>query len=410
MLTDAKIRRLRFKEGKKNKHADTNGLYLEVRKTGAKFFRYRFRVNKKEQTLTFGEYPAVTLANARQLRDDARVQVLQGFNPIEQKRQAVQAVQQQQLIAQNCKTFEQVASLWLEQMYKSKSYNYVRDTSQRLDKHLLPKIGALNIDEITTRQLIHAFKQIEQTGRLETLRRMQQYANKIFLHAIGFGYCENNPVGNIARDLFDKPIKSNYAHTTDRKALAQVLRALDSYQGDISTLKALTMQPHVFLRSKELAGLRWDEIDLNQGLIEISAERMKKKRPHLVPITPQVLDVIEYMRPISGDCVYVFPSPRTQQRPLNEQSLNAGMHRLGLKNIQTFHGFRHTASTLLNEMGFISDYIEKQLAHEQSGVRGVYNKAEYLPQRFDMMTQWSNFLDSLKTGENVIPLHTLKQG
>ncbi|UQB42748.1 tyrosine-type recombinase/integrase [Thiomicrospira microaerophila] len=410
MLTDAKIKRLRFQEGQNNKHADSNGLYLEVRKTGAKFFRYRFRFNKKEQTLTFGEYPAVTLANARLLRDDARVQVLQGLNPIEEKRQAVQAIQQQQLIAKNRKTFEQVASLWLDQMYKSKSYDYVRDISQRLDKHLLPKIGALYVDEITTRQLIQALKQIEQTGRLETLRRMQQYANKIFLHAIGFGYCDNNPVGNIARDLFDKPIKSNYAHTTDRKTLAQVLRALESYQGDISTLKALTMQPYVFLRSRELAGLRWDEIDLDQKAIEISAERMKKKRPHLVPITPQVLEVIEYMRPISGDCDYVFPSGRTKQRPLNEQSLNAAMHRLGLKDLQTFHGFRHTASTLLNEMGFASDYIEKQLAHEQGGVRSVYNKAEYWQPRFDMMTQWGNFLDSLKRGENVIPLHAIKQG
>jgi integrase len=230
------------------------------------------------------------------------------------------------------------------------------------------------------------------------------------LHGIGFGYCDNNPVGNIAGDLFDRPIKGNYAHTADRQTLAQVLRALDSYQGDISTLKALSMQPYVFLRSRELAGLRWDEIDINQKAIEISAERMKKKRPHLVPITRQVLEIIEYMHPISGDCDYVFPSARTKKRPLNEQSLNAAMHRLGLKDIQTFHGFRHTASTLLNEMGFVSDYIEKQLAHEQGGVRAVYNKAEYWNQRFEMMVQWCNFIESLKNSENIIPLHAIRYG
>lgn len=252
--------------------------------------------------------------------------------------------------------------------------------------------------------MIRVLKIIEQAGILETMRRVKQYANRIFKFGIGFGYCETNPVANLPDDIFQKVDKGNYAHTTDTKVLTQILKAIDSYQGDISTVKALQLQPYVFLRSKELAGIRWAEIDLEAGVIEIPADRMKKKRAHLVPITKQVLNIIEFMRPLSGDCDYLFPSPRTKARPIGEQTLNPALHRLGFKDIQTFHGFRHTASTMLNEMGFMGDVIEKQLAHEQSGVRAVYNKAQYLPQRKEMMQAWANYLDGLKSGGDVIPI------
>ena len=202
---------------------------------------------------------------------------------------------------------------------------------------------------------------------------------------------------NLPDDIFKKTEKSNYAHTTDPKVLTQILKSLDEYAGDVCTKKALELQPYVFLRSKELAGIRWDEIDLNNRVIEISAERMKKKRAHLVPISSKVLEIIEYMKPISGDCEFLFPSPRTKARPIGEQTLNPGLHRLGWKGIQTFHGFRHTASTMLNEQGFMSDLIEKQLAHEETNkVRGAYNKAQYLLQRKEMMQAWTDYLENLK--------------
>ncbi|MBE0470364.1 MAG: tyrosine-type recombinase/integrase [Methyloprofundus sp.] len=406
VFTDTWIKKLKASEKPITKSdMACKGLYIKITPAGSKKWLYRYHVGKQSKWLTLGDYPATSLAQARAKVLEQEKLKQSGIDPIEERKQ-VKAVQQQQAQIESTRiSFSQVAKLWLEQMHKTKSFKYVEDIGQRIEKHLLPKIGEFNIDEINTRQLIQAFKSIEQTGRLETLKRIQQYANKIFLFGIGAGYCDNNPTANVSRDLFAKPDKGHYAHTTESKVLAQILRALDDYAGDISTVKALQMQPYVFLRSVELAAIRWDEIDLDRGVIEISAERMKKKRPHLVPISAPVREIIETMRPISGDSEYLFPSPKTLARPINEQSLNAGMHRMGFKNIQTFHGFRHTASTLLNEMGYMGDVIEKQLAHEQRGVRAVYNKAQYLAQRTEMMNGWADYLNSLKMSPVVIPIN-----
>nr|WP_243750675.1 site-specific integrase [Thiomicrorhabdus marina] len=220
------------------------------------------------------------------------------------------------------------------------------------------------------------------------------------------GHCEVDPVRDLPTDIFLKQEKDNYSHITDRAQLYQLLNALDSYIGDISIATALKLAPHVLLRPNELAGLRWDEIDLDKDQISISAERMKMKRPHIVPLSKQAKALIESMQVFQEQSAFVFPSPRTTARPINGQSLNAGLHRIGFKGKQTAHGFRHTASTLLNELGFNSDHIEKQLAHEQANqIRGVYNKAEYLPARSKMMQAWSNHLDSLKNGSDVIPIN-----
>lgn len=402
MLTDAKIRKL-VTGPKAYKETDENGLYVEVRPTGKKFFRYRYRhpQTKKEQILTIGQYPAVGLAMARSLRDDARALIVQGIDPNQHKKDSKLNDQKIEIPVQ-CMSFNQLFSEWHSHTEKSISYNYSKDIRERIEKHLLPHIGNMAIDEIKPKDMVRALKSIEQAGILETMKRIKQYANRIFKYGIGYGYCETNPVANLPDDIFKKAEKGNFAHTTDPKVLAQILKSIDSYIGDISTAKALQLQPYVFLRAREIAGIKWREIDLETGMIEIPAERMKKKRPHLVPITNQVLSIIEFMRPLSSDCDFLFPSPRTKSRPISEQSLNPALHRLGFKGSQTFHGFRHTASTMLNEMGFMGDVIEKQLAHEQKGVRGVYNKAQYLPQRKEMMQAWGNYLDSLKNGGEIV--------
>lgn len=407
-LTDTKLKTLKPK-AKAYKETDSNGLYVEVRASGSKFFRFRYRhpQTKKEQILTIGEYPAIGLKQARDIRNEAKELLAVGIDPNEHKKtkRAILLEQVEEETHQtNCMTFNDLFKLWHRHNSETWTYNHARDIRERIEKHLLPGLGSLPLEEIKPMDVIKALKLIEQGGRVETTRRIKQYTNRIFKFGIGFGHCERNPASELPDDIFQKAVKTNYAHTTEPKVLTQILKSIDSYSGDISTKKALELAPYVFLRSKEIAGIRWDEINIENGVIDIPASRMKKKRPHIVPISSKVLEIIEYMRPISGDCEYLFPSPRTKARPLGEQTLNPALHRLGFKDIQTFHGFRHTASTMLNEMGFMGDLIEKQLAHEETNkVRGAYNKAQYLPQRNEMMQAWCNYLDGLKAGGDVIP-------
>lgn len=411
MLTDTQLKKLKPKD-KYYKLSDSNGLYIEVRKSGLKFFRYRYRhpQTKKEQIFTIGEYPAIGLKQARELRDEAKELLVTGIDPNEHKK-AKQAVQLKQVTEEqnSLMTFCQLFELWHKHNSESWSYAHARDIRERIEKHLLPNFGAMPLDDIKPMDVIKALKLIEQGGRVETTRRIKQYTNRIFRFGIGFGYCERNPASDLPDDIFQKADKKNYAHTTDPKVLTQILRAIEGYAGDISTLKALELAPYVFLRSKELAGIRWEEVDLENGTIEIPANRMKKKRAHIVPISSKVLEIIEYMRPLSFDCEFLFPSPRSKSRPLGEQTLNPALHRLGFKGVQTLHGFRHTASTMLNEMGYMGDLIEKQLAHEETNkVRGTYNKAQYLTQRKEMMQAWATYLDGLKTGADIVPFRRLK--
>lgn len=407
-LTDTRIRNLKPKD-KVYREADANGLALEVKPSGVKVWRYRYRIGRTAKMFTIGEYgkgaDKVSLLEARNLRDVASALVKQGIDPVLHRKEQVEQrhTEQTNVIAQNNKmTFGELFQLWHEHNSEEWTYAHAKDIRERIEKHLLPHLMNRPLDEIKPLDVIKALKVIEATGRIETTKRVKQYANRIFKFGKGYGHCEHNPASDLSNDIFQSANPQNYPHTTDPKVLRQVLIAIDDYAGDVSTRKALQLAPYVFLRSVEIAGIRWEEVDLNAGLIEITAERMKKKRAHVVPISSQALEIIQYMKTISGDCEFLFPSGRTKKRPINEQSLNAGLHRIGLKGIQSFHGFRHTASTMLNEMGYVGDIIEKQLAHEESNkVRGTYNKAQYLPQRISMMQEWGDYLEALKSGSSL---------
>lgn len=402
MLTDTKIQKLKSRE-KPYREVDQNGLYLLIEPNGIKKWQFRFtwKVDgkKKRPWQSLGQYPYVSLKRARELVTESKVLLAQNINPIEYKKELLKKVEENEAsIISNQMTFGELFETWHKHNADSWEYEHAKDIWNRINNHLLPSLSKCCLDDIKPMDMINALKKIEQKGYIETTRRVKQYANRIFKFGIGFGYCERNPASDLPEDIFKKNKSVNYPHVIESKALKQVLLAIDSYHGDVVTLKALQMQPHVFLRSVELAGIRWEEIDLHNRLIQIPADRMKKNRAHIVPITDQVLDIIDFMKPISEHSDFLFPSPRTIKRPINEQSLNSALHRLGLKGVQSFHGFRHTASTLLNEMGFHGDFIEKQLAHEESNkVRKVYNKAEYLVKRQDMMQKWSLFLDSIKS-------------
>lgn len=407
-LTDTAIRKFK-PEDKRYRKTDSEGLIIEVLPNGKKVWRYRYRLGGKSAIYTIGDYPVISLAKARSLRDEAKALVLQGINPNDHKKakQAEMKAEAERQEAQaNRLTFAGLFEIWHEHNAQNWTYDYAKDIRERIENHLLTLLGEMPVEDIRPKDMIHALKQIEAKGIMETLKRSRQYASRIFRFGVGMGYCEADPVRDLPNDIFQKQQKDNFNHITDRGELSQLLKSIDGYLGDISTANALKLAPHVFLRPNELAGLMWEEVDLQNSLITISAERMKMKRPHVVPLSKQAKALIEAMLIFQEQSAYVFPSPRTTARPINGQSLNAGLHRIGFKGKQTAHGFRHTASTLLNEMGFKSDHIEKQLAHEQANkIRGTYNKAEYLKDRNIMMQAWSDHLEAIKAGADVILLY-----
>ncbi|MFA6698979.1 MAG: integrase arm-type DNA-binding domain-containing protein [Thiomicrospira sp.] len=419
-LTDIAIKKAKALP-KRYKLSDAGGLFIEVMPTGAKFFRYRFKLDGKESIYTLGEYPLIGLADARMLRDDARGMVKQGVNPNEQKR--LQRAEQAATIEEERRhlerfRFNQLFELWFEHASRDFTDEYAKDIRERIEAHLLPLLGVLPVEDIKPADMIRALKVIEAKGRIETLKRIRQYASRIFRYGVGMGLCERDPVRDLPNDIFQKQTKTNYPHFTAPADLYQLLNAIDAYVGDVSVATALKLAPYVFLRPNELAGLLWSEVDLTPnmsvggvtlpyGVITIQADRMKVKRgtDHLVPLTPQTRALIESMLPLSDGTAFVFPSPRSPLRPINEQTLNAGLHRLGFKGKHCAHGFRHTASTLLNEMGYNPDHVEKQLAHEGNNpIRSTYNKAQYLSGRLKMLLDWGNHLDSLREGATVIPI------
>ena len=423
-LSDTKIRKAKS-TGKLQKLLDSRGLRLEITKAGTKIFKYRIRMNGKDSDYRLGEYPTMTLAEARKARDEVKALIKQGIDPNahkkqQQAKQAEEAARQQEY--KERLTFRQLFEEWYHHNSESKGgdcwkIGYSKDIHERVEAHLIPLLGDLPAEDIKPKDIIRALKEIEAKGILETLRRSRQYASRIFRYGVGMGYCERDPVRDLPNDIFQKQKKTNFSHITERKDLHQLLNAIDGYLGDISTANALKLAPYVFLRPGELAGLRWDEVNLTDdlklgnavlkyGAVVIKADRMKMGREHIVPLSKQAHDLIKSMLIFSDGTQYVFPSPRTKARPISEQSLNAGLHRIGFKGKQTAHGFRHTASTLLNEQGFNRDHIEKQLAHEggKNIVRETYNKAEYLQSRVDLMQKWADYLDGIKAGADVVNL------
>jgi integrase len=413
-LTDTKIRKAK-PNGKVQKLNDGDGLRLEISKAGTKAFKYRYQVNGKDSNITLGAYPSLSLAKARIKRDELKALVRQDINPIEQKQQAKQkqnALEQAKTDKLTLLTLSQLFEQWHNHNESGWTYKYAVDVRNRITQHLLPTLGDSFIDEITPQQIIYTLKQMEAKGLGDSIRKVQQYASRMFRYGVGLGLCSVDPVRDIpAGDIFKKQTKQNLAHLTKPNDLYQLLNAIDTYLGDIATTTALKLAPHVFLRPSELAGLRWSEIDLNINLITIEAERMKMKRPHIVPLSKQAKELIQSMDSFKESSPFVFPSPRTTTRHINEQSLNAGLKRLGFGGKHTAHGFRHTASTLLNEQGFNRDWVEMQLAHSSGdSVRGTYNKAEYLTGRVKMMQAWSNHIDGLKTGADMIKTHNNQAG
>jgi integrase len=295
-------------------------------------------------------------------------------------------------------TFKEIFLQWFDNNKDNWKPNYQNDIIKRCDRHIFPYIGEKSINGIDPQEMIKVFKIIESAGTIDTLNKVKGCASRVFRYAVGIGVINSNPIRDISTDIFKKKKVKHLAHITDPKEIGAMLRMISEYKGSYQVENALKIAPYVFLRPGELAGLTWNEVDLNDNLIRINANRMKMNRTHLVPLCPQVISLLKSIKHIKTGSEFVFPSLRSSSRHISPESLRAGLRRLGLTNDEmTTHGFRHMASTRLYELGFRGEVIERQLAHsERNKIKAAYNHAEYLDERKDMMNKYANYLDSLR--------------
>jgi len=397
-LTDAAVKNAKPRT-KAYKMADGGGLYLEVLPTGGKSWRMKYRIDGPEKRLTFGLWPDVTLKQARQLRDEARALVARGICPRTARKQ-----EKAKALA-DAVTFEKVAREWLTKISPTWVASHAEKMIKRFEKELFPWLGVRPIREITPAELLAVIRRIEARGANDTARRMLQSSGQVFRYAVACGLAERDISADLKGALQPRRIK-HHASVTDPKEVSRLLLGIDNYSGSFVVRCALRFVSLVFVRPGELRQAEWSEFDLDKAEWRIPAVRMKMKVQHIVPLARQAVAILQELYPLTGTGRYVFPGRGAGFRPMSENALNAALRYMGFEKTEmTSHGFRSMASTLLNEMGFPPDVIERQLAHgERDTVRAAYNFAQYLPERRRMMQAWADYLEKLKNGAKVTPL------
>ena len=402
LLTDPKVKAAKLADGKKvQKLADGEGLYLLLNKSG-KYWRFKYRFGGKEKTLSIGVYPQVTLKQARKARKEAKRLLERHIDPS----QAKQAAKQKQYEKIQADTFESVAMEWLEK-YKVKWVDSTYKGHQvRLAKHILPWIGTLPIKEVKPFDVLSVCLRIEKKGHAELAHRVLNICSQVFRYGVASCRIESDPTRDL-KGALSPTVTKNRASLTDPKEVGALMRAIQGFRGTHVVACALQLSPYVFLRPGELRKLEWQFIDFEKEQITIPAENMKMKQKHIVPLSKQAMAILKDVQALTGQGKYVFPSIRNPSRPMSENTINVSLQRLGYdtSNQHCAHGFRSTASTLLNELGYNPDYVESQLAHKVGNdVRGAYNHAQYLEQRKAMMQHWADYLDGLRDGAQVVPI------
>jgi len=391
-LSDTAIRNAKPQE-KQYKLHDEGGLFMIVRPSGGKLWRLKYRFQGKEQQLTIGTYPAVGLKDARLRRDEAKKKLAGGINPgAEKKRLAVEVTVQ----AEN--TFKAVADEFINKRERDGLADATLSKARWFLSLMEPALGNRPLAEIEPAEVLAVLRTIEAQGNHETAKRTRAFAARVFRYGIVTSRAKVNPAAELGMALVTPKVK-HYAALVDPKAVGGLLRAIDGYEGHITTKLALKLLPHVFVRPGELRHAEWDEFDLEAAEWRIPKGKMKMRNEHLVPLSRQALKILTEAAEVRGHSKYVFPAVRSWERPMSENTLNAALRRLGYTNDEmTSHGFRSTASTLLNESGKWSpDAIERALAHKDSNaIRGIYNRGAYWEERVQMAQWWSDHLDMLK--------------
>jgi len=387
-LSDTAIRKAKPK-AKPFKLADGGGLYLLVQPSGSKWWRYKYRFAGKEKLLALGSYPETNLMEAREQHLQARKLLAAGNDPGEAKRVAKRLVS---IKAEN--TFEPLAREWLEQNKNQWSKLYAADVTKRLENHIFPKLGHRPLAEITTTDILDVLRVIEASGALDMAQRLMQVCGQVFRYAITTARAERNPVTDL-RGALKTPVRKHHAYLKADE-LPEYLEKLEAYDGGVETKLALKFLLLTFVRTVELRGAEWPEINFDKAEWRIPAERMKMKDLHIVPLSKQAMAVLAELKKHTGNRKHLFPNQHNPVKVMSENTILFALYRMGYHSKATGHGFRATASTILNEHGFHSDVIERQLAHvERNKVRAAYNHAEYLPERRKMMQWWADYIDGI---------------
>ena len=397
-LNDPRIRQAKPDE-KPYKLFDGGGLFLLVLPGGSKLWRLKYRFGGKEKLLALGSYDkGISLKKAREEREKARAQLVEGIDPASVKKAEKHSEREQ---VEN--TFRSIALDWVE-TYGARWTKLHRDhVVASLEADAFPALGQLPLKEITPPMILEVIRAVEFRGALDVASRILQRISSVFRYSIQTGRATYNPAADMKGAL--KTRKVEHRAAISRAELPDFLKKLNAYAGDPITKLALKLIVLTFVRTGELRGARWEEFDLDQREWRIPAERMKMRSPHIVPLSPQALAVVEELKPLTGHFDLLFPSQRDQGKPISENTLLYALYRLGYHKRATVHGFRALASTVLNETGFRPDVIERQLAHaERNKVRAAYHRSEYLEDRRKMMDWWGACIESMANEQKVVLL------
>lgn len=378
------------------KLSDGGGLYLLVNPNGARYWRLKYRVAGKEKSLALGVYPEVSLADARQKRAEAKKVLAAGGDPGQEKQEKKHA---RAMAVSN--SFERLALEWHEHKSMNWSAGYASDILEYLRKDIFPYIGSRSITDIKPVDMLAVLRKMEQRGILDKLKKTRQACRQIFTYAVITGRAEHNPVVDLASTL-KAPKQKHFPHLSVEQ-IPDFLRALNDYSGSVVTRNATRLLMLTGLRTIELRASEWVDIDFDKGIWNIPAERMKMRRPHLVPISTQVRELLEEIHQLTWRGKYIFPGRNDAGKPMSEASINQVIKRIGYDGKATGHGFRHTMSTILHEQGYNTAWIETQLAHvDKNSIRGTYNHAQYLDGRREMLQWYADYMQALENGENVV--------
>jgi integrase len=389
-LSDTTIRAAKPKE-KRYRLYDERGLFLIVRPTGGKWWRWKYRFGGKETSISLGVYPHVSLKDARLRRDDAKKLLAAGINPSAERRAKKAA-------RGSANSLDAVAREWHAKFSPRWTRDHANKIIGSLERDVLPWLGSRPIGEVTAPELLTVLRRIESRAPVIAKRGLSSLS-RIFRYAVATGRAERDPTYDL-RGALSPTQETHHPAITDPKLIGGLLRSIDGYQGSFITRSALKLAPLTFVRPGELRKAEWSDFDLEAAEWRIGAAKMKMRAIHIIPLSLQAVQVLRELHPLTGSGRYVFRGAYRQERPLSQNTLNSALHRLGYTDEMTAHGFRTMASTLLHEQGWDSDAIERQLAHrDRNAVRAAYSHAQHLPTRRRMIQAWADYLDVLRSGK-----------
>ena len=385
-LTDVAIKQAKAKD-KQYKISDGGGMYLLVTPSGKKYWRMKYYIEGKEKLASLGIYPYITLVEARNIRAKLKQDIALGIDVNQRKKESKQ-------IRQGDYNFQKIAEEWHKRQIDKWTVKYSKNIMNRLSRDIFPKLGYRDIREIKALELLKILQEVEERGAVDLAKRLLQICGQIFRYAIITEKAERNITGDL-KGALQSVKKSNYSRLKVEE-LPEFLNKLENYNGEILTKLAIKLVLHTFVRTIELRAAKWEEFKIDKREWHIPASRMKMKEKHIVPLTNQVIKILEGIKQLSFESEYVFPNTQKLKGHMSENTMLYALYRMGYHKRATIHGFRGLASTILNEKVFNSDWIERQLAHsERNSVRSSYNYAQYLSGRKEMMEWWSNYLNEV---------------